>query len=67
MACPERKGRWRRRLGAAGIAAAPGRVEQRGGRRKEGGKGRMTSGTQPSVKEKEKKTGEAAWAGAGRV
>jgi hypothetical protein len=41
----------------------------RGGRRKEGEKGRLTSGTQPSVKEKEKKKKkrEAAWAGAGRV
>jgi hypothetical protein len=37
------------------------------GEEKEGGKGKLTSGSQPSVKEEEKKTGKAAWAGAGRV
>jgi hypothetical protein len=37
------------------------------GEERKGEKGRLTGGTQPSVKEKEKKTGEAAWAGAGRV
>jgi hypothetical protein len=36
------------------------------GEERKGEKGRLTSGTQSSVKEKEKKKREAAWAGAGR-
>jgi hypothetical protein len=62
------KGRWRRRLGAAGIAAAPGRAEQRGGRRKEGGEGEADQ-WDPVVSErkekKKKKKKKAAWAGTG--
>jgi hypothetical protein len=60
------KGRWRRLPGAAGIAAAPGRAEQRGGRRKEGGEGEADR-WDPAVSERKekKKKREAAWAGAG--
>jgi hypothetical protein len=56
LACPERKGRWRRWPGAAGIAAAPGQAEQRGGRRKEGGRGEADRwGPIISVRGKKKK------------
>jgi hypothetical protein len=67
LACPERKGRWRGRPGAARIAAAPGRAEQRGGRRKEGGEGEADQ-WDPIVSErerKEKEGGGVGWRGEG--
>jgi hypothetical protein len=67
LACPERKVRRRRRSDAAGIAAAPGRVEQRGGRRKEGGEGE-TDQWDPAVSERERKEnggGGVGWRGEG--
>jgi hypothetical protein len=54
LACPERKRRWRGRPGAARIAAAPGRAEQRGGRRKEGGEGEADQ-WDPAVSERKEK------------
>jgi hypothetical protein len=67
LACPERKGRWRGRPGAARIAAAPGQAEQRGGRRKEGGEGEADQ-WDPIVSErerKEKEGGGVGWRGEG--
>jgi hypothetical protein len=70
---PREKGKVEEAVGFSGDRGGAGRVEQRGGRRKEGGKGRLTGGSRlsaPRVKEKEKgesggparRLGWAAWA-----
>jgi hypothetical protein len=63
---PREKGKVEEAVGFSGDRGGAGRVEQRGGRRKEGGKGRLTGGSRlsaPRVKEKEKGGKVVGWRG----